>query len=154
MTLASCVVLGAVGVALLIALWGYLYYHMDLHLTPRPHTDIPTPEFVPNAVISEPGARADDITFNSPPTRPLSDFFGEQLVFESICGAHNLHSVFTAYAMADASQQRECSRDERMFYDACLGGTVRGLIDAHRARTPETETAATSAHAIVSTLRH
>lgn len=150
--------LGAVYLGLVLALWRHIYFRMDSHLVPRPRTDAPAVESARDTAFHTGAARAGDITFNpapAPQPRALSDFFGEQLVFESICGARNLHSVFTAYAMADAAQRRDFTRDERMFYDACLGATLRGIIDEHRARSPEpvTHPEATPA-SIVNTSHH
>lgn len=63
----------------------------------------------------------------------ITAYFGESLIFEAVCESRNLHAVFSAYCMSDDAQRRECSNDERMFYDACLGGTLRKLVDEYRA---------------------
>lgn len=148
--------LGGVYVAVVLVCWRHVYLRMGSDLVPGPQTDPNVPDVVRDTAFHTGAARAGDITFTpAPQPRALSDFFGEQLVFESICGARNLHSVFTAYAMADASQRRDCTRDERMLYDACLGATLRGIIDEHRARSPEpvTHPEATPA-SIVNTSHH
>ena len=63
----------------------------------------------------------------------VHDYFGKSLIFEAICETPNLHMVFNAYVSADASQRRQCSHDERMFYDACLGTALRSVVDTFRA---------------------
>lgn len=58
--------------------------------------------------------------------------FGESLILDAVRAAPQLEGVYVAYLSADGAQRRQCSVDERMFYDACLGGALRQVVDAYR----------------------
>lgn len=50
-----------------------------------------------------------------------------------------LDAVFVAYLTADSAQRRQAPTEERMFYDACLGGALRRIVDAQRATRADSE---------------
>ena len=67
------------------------------------------------------------------PPRPGADNFGEGLIFRAICETPHLYTLYCAYSSARDAQRRACPEDERMFYDAVLGATLRKIIDSQRA---------------------
>ena len=113
---------------ILVGVFVYLYRAMGAELAPT------------NTTASE---HACDDTFSkvalplpipAPPPRPRpgADNFGEGLIFRAICDTPHLYTLYSAYASARDAQQRACKEDERMFYDAVLGATLRKIIDSQR----------------------